>query len=44
MTRLPGHVSGLGEMRHAHEISVGNLKKIPFGHLCVNGKIILKDR
>jgi hypothetical protein len=26
--RLPGHVSGPGEMRHApHEISVGNLKK-----------------
>jgi len=27
MTRLPGHVSGPGEMRHAHEISVVNLKK-----------------
>jgi len=42
---LPGRVSGLREMRHAREISVGNLKKkIPFGDLGVNGKIILKDR
>ena len=42
--RLPGRVSGSGEMRHAHEISVGNLKKNPFCGLVVNGKIILKDR
>jgi hypothetical protein len=44
MTRLLERVSGLGEMRHAHKISVVNLKKNPFGGLGVNGKIILQDR
>jgi len=44
MTRLPGRVSDPGEMRKAHEISVGNLKKKSLLWPGCNGEIILKDR
>jgi hypothetical protein len=40
---VSGHVAGIGEMRNAYKILIGNLKaRDYFGNLCVDVRLILR--